>query len=85
MYRRIDFPYKCLWIYRNFKNGGRYDFKQRGKEYEDFGNYHYGLYTRAMGVSINIAQAGAGAAQLAAGTHKSNGTEHGSMIPVTMK
>jgi len=66
----LTFLNKCLWIYRNFKNGARYDFKQRGKEYEDFGNYHYGLYTQAMGISINIAQAAAGAAQLAAGTYK---------------
>lgn len=67
----LTFLYKCLWIYEKFNTGKKYDFKKNNHpEYEDFGNYHYGLYTKAMGINVDMAQAGAGAAQLAAGTYK---------------
>ncbi|MGE4554292.1 MAG: polymorphic toxin type 44 domain-containing protein [Desulfovibrionaceae bacterium] len=63
--------FKCSWIYDNFKAGARYDFKRDGHpEYEDFGNYHYGLYTHAMGINATFAQIAAGAAQVKAGTYR---------------
>lgn len=66
---KLTFLYKCSWIYENFRSGQDYDYKKKGHpEYEDFGNYHYGLYTRAMGINVSFAQAAAGAWQLWQGT-----------------
>lgn len=63
--------YKCLWIYTNFDTGKRYDFKKDNHpEYEDFGNYHYGLYTQAMGINVTLARAAAGAIQIRGGQYK---------------
>ena len=64
----LVFLFKCAWIFKNFKSGARYDFKQYGPEYEDFGNYHYGLYTKAMGIRATFAQVAAGAYQIKQGT-----------------
>ncbi|BCS89554.1 polymorphic toxin type 44 domain-containing protein [Pseudodesulfovibrio sediminis] len=65
----LTFGFKCKWIYDNFAAGMRYDYKKDGHpEYEDFGNYHYGLYTRAMGINVTLAQAAAGAWQIKRGT-----------------
>lgn len=30
------------WFYSQVKNRGPWDFKQRGPQYENFGNFHYG-------------------------------------------
>lgn len=67
----LTFLYKCSWIYENFRSGQDYDYKKKGHpEYEDFGNYHYGLYTRAMGIDVTFAQAAAGYWQWKKDTHK---------------
>ncbi|WP_319542681.1 polymorphic toxin type 44 domain-containing protein [uncultured Pseudodesulfovibrio sp.] len=68
--KQIAFLLKCWWIYDKFQSGADYDFKKGGThpEYEDFGNYHYGLYTKAMGINVTLAQAAAGAWQLKQGT-----------------
>jgi hypothetical protein len=57
------------------KSGGKWDFKRQGKEYEEFGNWHFGVVVRAwtlnareMGLSqlaiddflLELAQRGAG-------------------------
>lgn len=56
-----SFFLKCAWVVFNFKSGARYDYKLNGHpEYEDFGNYHYGLYTRALGLNATFTQAMAG-------------------------
>ncbi|MEZ7196970.1 polymorphic toxin type 44 domain-containing protein [Pseudodesulfovibrio karagichevae] len=62
----MTFGFKCWWIYENFASGARYDFKDGGNhpEYEDFGNYHYGLYIKAMGINVTFAQAATGAWQI---------------------
>ncbi|MGE4553679.1 MAG: polymorphic toxin type 44 domain-containing protein [Desulfovibrionaceae bacterium] len=61
----VTLLYKCGWILDNFRSGARYDFKRGGHpEYEDFGNYHYGLYTHAMGIEMTLAQVAAGYWQL---------------------
>ncbi|MGE4506347.1 MAG: polymorphic toxin type 44 domain-containing protein [Desulfovibrionaceae bacterium] len=68
------FGLKCGWLYENFKPGARYDFKKHDEtghyhpEYEAFGNYHYGLYSSAMGMDLTVIEAGAGFAQFLAGT-----------------
>lgn len=67
----LTFLLKCEWIYYNFKSGAKYDFKKGNHpEYEDFGNYHYGLYTKAMGIDVTFAQAAAGYWQYKQNTHK---------------
>lgn len=48
-------------MFFNFKPGAKYDYKKDGHpEYEDFGNYHYGLYTEALGLNASFTQAAAG-------------------------
>jgi hypothetical protein len=60
-----EFFLKCAWVFFNFKSGARYDYKRNGHpEYEDFGNYHYGLYTSALGLNATFTQAMAGFYQL---------------------
>ncbi|WP_285907427.1 polymorphic toxin type 44 domain-containing protein [Pseudodesulfovibrio pelocollis] len=61
---RLVFWSKCQWIFDNFKSGARYDYKTKGAEYEAFGNYHYGVYTSAMGINATFAQVAAGAWQI---------------------
>jgi hypothetical protein len=52
-----------------FKTGGKWDFKWRyGKEYEDFGNWHYGLVTSALRLRDVVALTAAGAYQMKSGT-----------------
>lgn len=56
-------------FYKALKNKGEWDYKQYGKEYEDFGNFNFG----ATGAAIfpeNILKRGAGWAQTQAGTSK---------------
>ncbi|RWU04109.1 MULTISPECIES: polymorphic toxin type 44 domain-containing protein [unclassified Pseudodesulfovibrio] len=67
----LTFLYKCSWIYDNFRSEQNYDYKKEGHpEYEDFGNYHYGLYTQTMGINVTFARAAAGAWQLKKDTHE---------------
>ena len=55
---------KTDW-YNHVRNKGPWDYKQLNpKKYENFGNYHYGIVSRANGIPANIAQRGAGWAQL---------------------
>lgn len=49
-------------------NGGRWDFKQFGSQFEDFGNYNYGVTGRAAGFGDGILKRAAGWAQGEAGT-----------------
>ncbi|MFY1666189.1 hypothetical protein [Pseudomonas sp. Pseu.R1] len=39
------------WFYEQVRNGGPWDFKQQGAEYQDFGNFHYGAVGTAAGFS----------------------------------
>ncbi|MBW3571959.1 MAG: type IV secretion protein Rhs [Gemmatimonadetes bacterium] len=50
------------------KNGGPWDYKQRGSKYEAFGNFNYGATGSAAGFSSIILYLAAGAAQVRAGT-----------------
>ena len=46
---------------------GPWDYKQKGHEYEDFGNFNYGATGRATGLSRQMQQRGAGYAQWKSG------------------
>lgn len=57
-------------LYENVRNKGPMDFKQQGSEYEDFGNFNFGVVGRSAGISEAILKRGAGWAQHRAGTNK---------------
>lgn len=61
-----------IWLYNHVHGGAQWDFKQLGKEYEDFGNFHYGAVGAAMGYTLDTLQRMAGWAQIRAGS--ANGT-----------
>lgn len=62
-------------FYNAVRNKGKWDFKQQGGLYENFGNYHFGVVSRAIGIPETVACRGAGAAQGVAGT--STGSDWG--------
>ena len=57
-----------FWFRNQVKNKGPWDFKQQGQQYENFGNFHYGVVGRAFGFSGTVLLREAGRAQQAAGT-----------------
>jgi len=56
------------WFYKKVRHGGDWDYKQRGRQYQDFGNFNYGAAGTAAGVSEGVLLRAAGAAQSMAGT-----------------
>jgi hypothetical protein len=56
---------KYICFYSKVKSGGLWDYKQQGisLEYENFGNFHYGLIGRAAGIPKSILRRAAGWAQ----------------------
>lgn len=69
--RVMIFALKSRWIKDNFETGARYDYKTtKGSQYEAFGNYHFGIYVKAMGINDIVAQVGAGGYQVYSGTSK---------------
>jgi RHS repeat-associated protein len=61
-------PFGLKWFYDQVRNGGPWDFKQQGKQYEVAGNYHYGFMAACMGIPLADALRAAGYAQWRAGT-----------------
>lgn len=59
-----------VWFYLQVRNRGPWDYKQKGKAYQDFGNFNFGATGAALGISENILLRGAGWAQQRAGTSK---------------
>jgi hypothetical protein len=57
-----------LDFYNAVKSGGKWDYKTQGKQYEDFGNYNFGMTGRATGFSEDTLKRGAGAYQIKSGT-----------------
>ncbi len=54
-----------IWAFYNaVKTGGDWDYKQLGPEYEDFGNYNYGVVGSAAGFSEGELERAAGAYQI---------------------
>lgn len=58
------------WFYTKVRNKGEWDFKQLGRQYADFGNFHYGAVGTAAGISEGLLLRAAGTAQHLAGTSK---------------
>lgn len=57
------------WTFKGMvKNKGPWDYKQKGRQYESFGNYNYGATGNAFGLSLNTLYNEAGRAQSSAGT-----------------
>lgn len=57
-------------FYTKVKNGAAWDYKQNGRQYEEFGNFNYGATGTAAGIPEQILLRAAGAAQHQAGTSK---------------
>jgi hypothetical protein len=57
-------------FYDAVKSGGKWDYKTQGKQYENFGNYNFGVVGRANGFSEDTLKRGAGAYQVYSGTSK---------------
>lgn len=61
-------PGQYLWFYGMMRNGEPWDYKQLGRQYQDFGNFNYGTTAEALGVPAGITDRAAGTAQIKAGT-----------------
>ena len=57
-------------FYTKVRNKGEWDYKQRGREFEEFGNFNYGATGTAAGIPEQVLLRAAGAAQSVAGTSK---------------
>ena len=67
-----------LWFYDQVPNKGPWDYKQKGRKYEDFGNFNYGATGSAFGFSDSVVHRGAGwANQKADPTRKGLGSPLG--------
>ena len=49
-----------LWFYQQVRNGGPWDYKQQGGQYEDLGNFNYGATGSALGLPGEVLKRGAG-------------------------
>lgn len=58
------------WFYTQVRNRGPWDYKKISREYEAFGNFHYGAVGTAAGFSEEVLLRAAGLAQSRAGTDK---------------
>lgn len=56
------------WFYTKVRNGGEWDYKQKGRDFEAFGNFNYGACGTAAGISEEVLLRAAGWAQSRAGT-----------------
>ena len=63
-------PYDVWWFRDQVHNKGKWDYKQRGHQYENFGNFHYGVVGAALGLPEWLLLREAGRAQQAAGSSK---------------
>jgi hypothetical protein len=62
------FPQDLGWFYNQVKGHAVWDYKQQGAQYENFGNFNYGVVAAAMGIPEDVALRAAGYAQTQAGT-----------------
>ena len=58
------------WFYKQVRNRGPWDYKQRSASYEAFGNFNYGATGTAAGIPASRLLRAAGMAQIAAGTSR---------------
>ena len=67
-------PPRLYWFYKQVQNHGPWDYKQLtshnsgGINYQDLGNFNYGMTGAAAGIELQLLQRGAGWAQGQAGT-----------------
>lgn len=60
--------YGATTFYAAVRNKGPWDYKQQGAQFQDFGNYNFGVAGRALGFSENVLLRMAGWAQTRAKT-----------------
>lgn len=70
-----------LWFALQVQPGGRWDFKQYHRKYENFGNYFYGYVGRAAGMSKGKLLRMAGAVQVWKGTSHEDWSKPGNDPP----
>lgn len=68
----INGPMDAVWFYNMVRNGGPWDYKQKGRQYQDFGNFNFGAVGYAIGIPEDVLLRGAGWAQSRAGTTTSS-------------
>ena len=68
--RQTDFFSLWLWLFSQVKNKGAWDYKQQGRQYQDFGNFNYGAVASSAGFDETTILRLAGWAQQQAGTSK---------------
>ena len=55
--------YNVAWFYKKVNYGEDWDLKKYGDQYQDYGNWHYGVVGSAAGYSEPVLRLGAGFAQ----------------------
>ncbi|MBF0137045.1 MAG: hypothetical protein HQL65_12465 [Magnetococcales bacterium] len=63
-----DNKWNIRWFKSQVENKGPKDYKQLGRQYENFGNFHYGVYGKAAGIPDSVLLRAAGWAQQRSGT-----------------
>lgn len=61
-------PTDLGWFKSQVQNNGPWDYKQYDRGYQNFGNYNYGYTGARQGIPASVLRAGAGYAQVRAGT-----------------
>jgi hypothetical protein len=61
---------RLTWFWAKVQTGGDWDYKKYGDEYEDFGNWNFGVVGRALGLPEDFLLRGAGAFQQLSGTSR---------------
>jgi RHS repeat-associated protein len=56
------------WFHNQVRNNGPWDYKQYDRAYQGYGNYNFGYAGTRQGISAAVLRAGAGYAQVRAGT-----------------
>ena len=69
-----------IWFKDQVRNKGPWDYKQHGRQYQDFGNFNYGASGMAFGFPQKTLCREAGRAQQAAGTSKPGWGDPGSRV-----
>lgn len=67
----IDALYVYVWFNDMVKYGGPWDYKTSGPQYEEFGNFNYGVVGAASGLNLDVLLVAAGIAQM---NHKDQGS-----------
>lgn len=65
-------PADLEWFYQHVRNNGPWDYKQYDEAYVAYGNYNFGYAGTRQGIPAAVLRAGAGYAQVRAGTSDSS-------------